>query len=280
MLAGWRSPKPPACKLNLAMERCRLSPTSGIVDGGCGEASFGRQRNAAASEPPPYWAGCRVVVTAARVLGADCDRRLKVRFLVVFCARFGQCGSSPSTFANWIVLKLQYYTRSILKILPNFNHTTPKHNILTIFNFVVLTIILRGDIQRIKSVRSPVGWQLVAANCFRPVARGIRESAAPSRDRGARRSQYALLSKSTMHEQRPAWTPAEISAGISVAYFQRHYIKIFKVRGRRRPAGSPGSPGGSETRVRERERKCVDTVGCHPSNKNGCFKGRRGQTCS
>ena len=49
---------------------------------------------------------------------------------------------------------------SMLKILPNFNHTTPTNTIYieySIYARLVLTIILRGDIQRMKSVRSPVG---------------------------------------------------------------------------------------------------------------------------
>ena len=109
-----------------------------------------------------------------------------------------------------IVLKLQYYTRSMLKILPNFNHTTPKHNILTIFNFVVLTIILRGDIQRIKSVRSPVG-SLLRPIAFDPWRVGYGR---------ARRLlgivvQPLNISKRARTTGR-SWTPAEISAGISV----------------------------------------------------------------
>ena len=114
-----------------------------------------------------------------------------------------------------------------------------------------------------KSVRSPVG-SLLRPIAFDPWRVGYGRArrllgivVQPLSIRAFKQES----TKSTMHEQRPAWTPAEISAGISVAYCQRHYIKIFKVRGRRRPAGSPGSPGGSETRVREREREreCVLT---------------------
>ena len=92
MLAGWRSPKPPACKLNLAMERCRLSPTSGSVWVPRGElwaAAECRCISATAALGRAV-----AVATAARVLGADCDRRLKGRFSFcgLFCAlncRFG-----------------------------------------------------------------------------------------------------------------------------------------------------------------------------------------------
>ena len=55
----------------------------------------------------------------------------------------------------------------MLKILPNFNHTTPTNTIYieySIYARLVLTIILRGDIQRMKSVRSPVG------SLLRPIA--------------------------------------------------------------------------------------------------------------
>ena len=92
MLAGWRSPKPPACKLNLAMERCRLSPTSGSVWVPRGELWAAAECRCISA--PAALGRAVAVATAARVLGADCDRRLKGRFSFcgLFCAlncRFG-----------------------------------------------------------------------------------------------------------------------------------------------------------------------------------------------
>ena len=100
----------------------------------------------------------------------------------------------------------------MLKILPNFNHTTPKHNTFNIeyWSILVLTIILRGDIQRMKSVRSPVG-SLLRPIAFDPWRVGYGR---------ARRLlgivvQPLNISKRARTTGR-SWTPADISAGISV----------------------------------------------------------------